>query len=172
MAFRSSARASAPTTATSSCRSCASTSSSGSPTSSGDPSGRATPGSRPAPVGCPTSRSDIRPAIEAWLRGKTRLEAVELLSEAGIAAGPSNSAEDLVHDPHVEAHHMLVEMPRTDDVDDPILVPGMPIKMSKVTEGPDTRVPWVGEHTEAVLRAELGLDSHDLSALRDDGVVT
>ena len=52
---------------------------------------------------------------------------------------------------------MLVEMPRTDGVDDPVLVPGNPVKLSKMAEGPETRVPWVGEHTEDVLRERLGL---------------
>ena len=66
---------------------------------------------------------------------------------------------------------MLVEMERTDDVADPVLVPGNPVKLSKVAEGPETRMPWVGEHTEAVLRAELGLSDSELEALRGAGVI-
>jgi formyl-CoA transferase len=66
---------------------------------------------------------------------------------------------------------MLVEVPRTDDVAEPILVPGNPIKMSKVAEGPETRVPWLGEHTDDVLAAELGLDHDALAKLRADGVI-
>jgi formyl-CoA transferase len=46
------------------------------------------------------------------------------------------------------------------------------VKLSKVAEGPETRVPWVGEHTEAVLRAELGVSLAELEALRADGVIT
>jgi crotonobetainyl-CoA:carnitine CoA-transferase CaiB-like acyl-CoA transferase len=53
-----------------------------------------------------------------------------------------------------------------------VLVPGNPVKMSKVTEGPETRVPWVGEHTGAVLESELGLSEHDLAGLRARGVIT
>ena len=30
-------------------------------------------------------------------------------------------------------------------------MPGNPVKLSKVAEGPETRVPWVGEHTDEVL---------------------
>ena len=67
---------------------------------------------------------------------------------------------------------MLVEMPRTDGVETPILVPGNPVKMSKVMEGPETRVPWVGEHTSDVLAAELGLDADRLAELRERGVIT
>jgi crotonobetainyl-CoA:carnitine CoA-transferase CaiB-like acyl-CoA transferase len=116
--------------------------------------------------------TEIRPAIEAWLVGRTKLQAAQELSAVGIVAGPSNSAADVIADPHVAARHMLVEMPRSDDGPDPVLIPGNPIKMSKVTEGPETRVPWVGEHTDQVLRAELGLDEADLAKLRDAGVIT
>ena len=63
----------------------------------------------------------------------------------------------MIADPHLAARHMIVEMPRTDGVDEPVLVPGNPVKLSKMTEGPETRVPWVGEHTAEVLETELGL---------------
>ena len=67
---------------------------------------------------------------------------------------------------------MLVEMPRVDGVDEPVLVPGNPVKLSAVAEGPETRVPWVGEHTEEVLRVELGISAEELAALREAGVVS
>jgi len=44
--------------------------------------------------------------------------------------------------------------------------------MSRVAEGPETRVPWVGEHTAEVLEAELGLGADELAGLRADGVIT
>ena len=102
---------------------------------------------------------------------KTKLDAAMALTDAGIVAGPSNSAHDVIEDPHVAARNMLVEMPRTDDVADPILIPGNPIKMSKVAEGPERRVPWVGEHTDGVLGVELGLDGGELAGLRERGVI-
>ena len=114
----------------------------------------------------------IRPAIEGWAGDKTKLDAARELNEAGIATGPVNSAPDVIADPHVAARDMLVEVPRTDGVDAPVLVPGNPVKLSKVAEGPETRVPWVGEHTEAVLRSELGVDDDTLAKLRDRGVIT
>ena len=114
----------------------------------------------------------IRPAIEEWLSTRTKLAASEELTEAGIVAGPSNSASDVIADPHVAVRNMLVEMPRTDGVDEPILIPGNPVKLSKMQEGPETRVPWVGEHTDDVLRAELELEDSELAKLRDAGVIT
>ena len=65
---------------------------------------------------------------------------------------------------------MLVEMPRSDG-GEPVLVPGNPVKLSKMAEGPDSRVPWLGEHTDAVLTAELGLSAERLASLRAAGVI-
>ena len=113
----------------------------------------------------------IRPAVEAWASGRTRLEACAAMSAAGIAAGPCFRDDEVVADEHVAARNMLVEMPRTDGVDEPVLVPGNPVKMTNVAEGPETRIPWLGEHTDAVLGEELGLGDDDLAALRADGTI-
>jgi formyl-CoA transferase len=114
----------------------------------------------------------IRPAVEAWAATRTKADAARALTEVGIAAGPSNAAPDVIADPHVAARRMLVEVPRTDDVPEPVLVPGNPVKLSKVAAGPETRMPWVGEQTAAVLTEELGLSDADLASLRADGVIT
>ena len=65
---------------------------------------------------------------------------------------------------------MVVEIPRTDG-GDPVLTPGNPVKMSKMADGPEERMPWVGEHTDALLADELGLDADAIAALREKGVV-
>ena len=44
----------------------------------------------------------IRPAVEKWAAGRSRLEVCKGLSEAGIAAGPCARAEELVADAHVQ----------------------------------------------------------------------
>jgi crotonobetainyl-CoA:carnitine CoA-transferase CaiB-like acyl-CoA transferase len=113
----------------------------------------------------------IRPAIEAWAADKTRLQACEAMSAAGIAAGPCFRDEEVVTDEHVAARNMLVEMPRTDGVAGPVLIPGNPVKLTNVSEGPETRVPWLGEHTDEVLTTELGLTSDDLAKLRATGTI-
>jgi formyl-CoA transferase len=113
----------------------------------------------------------IRPAIETWAAAKTRLEACEAMSAAGIAAGPCFRDDEVVHDPHVAARSMLVEMQRTDGVAEPVLIPGNPVKMTNVAEGPETRVPWLGEHTDEVLSGELGQTPAQLAELRAAGVI-
>lgn len=113
----------------------------------------------------------LRPAIEAWASTMTRTEACDALAAAGLAAGPVLVDAEVVADPHLAARDMAVEVPRTDDVDQPVLVPGNPVRMTKVAMGPESRVPWLGEHTDDVLRTELGLTADRLAALREAGVI-
>jgi crotonobetainyl-CoA:carnitine CoA-transferase CaiB-like acyl-CoA transferase len=114
----------------------------------------------------------IRPAVEAWARDKTNFEAARVFAEAGLAAAPCSSAEDVSRDPHVARRNMLVELPRTDGVSQPVLVAGNPIKMSRVAEGPERDVPLLGEHTDAVLKRLLHLDDDSLAELTAAGVIS
>ena len=45
------------------------------------------------------------------------------------------------------------------------------MKLTNVAEGPETRIPWLGEHTDAVLAEELGLSAGELGDLRDAGTI-
>lgn len=112
----------------------------------------------------------IRPEIERWAADKTNREAVRVLNAAGLAAAPSLTSAEVCADPHVAARDMIVEMTPPGG-GDPVYVPGNPIKMSRSAQGPETRVPWVGEHTDEVLGAELGLSPDELAQLRDGGVI-
>ena len=114
----------------------------------------------------------VRPAVEGWAANKTRIEVCELLGGAGIPSGPVFTPPEVITDPHVRAHNMIVEVPRTDGVEQPVLVPGNPVKLSAVSEGPETRMPWVGEHTAEVFHRELGLNDAELEQLASDGVIS
>jgi len=113
----------------------------------------------------------IRPAVEQWAAGRTRLEACEALSRAGIAAGPCVRAEELVDDAHVDARRMLVGLNRTDEVEQPVLVPGNPSVIVDRNDGGDRRIPWLGEHTDEILHEELGLTDAAIEDLRSSSVV-
>ncbi len=115
--------------------------------------------------------SEIRPVVEAWAASKTKLECCEALTGAGLIAGPCFSADEVMADPHLAERHMLVAMDRTDGIDEPVLTPGNPIKLAGVPEGPESRVPWLGEHTSTLLQEELGLNTQEVAALKDAGIV-
>lgn len=114
----------------------------------------------------------LRPAIESWAAGRTRLEACDELGRAGLTAGPCFTDDEVVADRHHQERDMLVEMPRPDGVEQPVLIPGNPVKISGVAQGPESRVPWMGEHTDEVLAQELALDTDEIAKLRADGVVS
>jgi len=112
----------------------------------------------------------IRPAIERWAKGLTRLEACERLCREGIPAGPSQLAPDIYADPHVQQRDMLIEVPRP-DAERPMLVVGNPVKLSEVAEGPVERFPSLGEHTDELLGELLELDPAELARLRALGAI-
>jgi crotonobetainyl-CoA:carnitine CoA-transferase CaiB-like acyl-CoA transferase len=112
----------------------------------------------------------IRPAIESWARTLTRDEACMQLNSGGVVAGPCATPPEVIADPHVRARNMLVELDPGDG-GSAVVVPGNPVKMSRVAEGPDSRLPWLNEHTDEVLVAELGLDQGELDAFRLEGVI-
>ena len=116
--------------------------------------------------------SEIIPALEKWAENQTRSETSSLLAEANVASGPVLTVPEVVKDPHLEERNMIVALPRTDGINEPILIPGNPIKMSKVSEGPEMRVPWVGEHTDEVLTEELGLSETELENLKKTGIIS
>jgi formyl-CoA transferase len=97
--------------------------------------------------------SVIRPAIETWAGRRTRL------------------GEEVVTDPHVLARQMLVGIERCDGGEEPVLVPGNPVKIVGSPQGGDRRIPWLGEHTDEILQTELGLDEHEIAKLRATAVV-
>ena len=114
--------------------------------------------------------SVVRPAVEAWARDKSMAEATALLAEAGVPCGASHAPEDLVRDPHLRQHGMLLEVERPDG-GRPLLVTGNPVKLSGAGPTPARRWPTLGEHTDAVLAAELGLGRAELGELRAKGVI-
>jgi crotonobetainyl-CoA:carnitine CoA-transferase CaiB-like acyl-CoA transferase len=66
---------------------------------------------------------------------------------------------------------MLVGISRTDDVDQPVLVPGNPALIVDRPAGGDRRIPWLGEHTDEILSRELGLSAAAIETLRSSSVV-
>jgi len=115
----------------------------------------------------------VRPVVEAWAAQRTMAEVVDILSQAGLPAAPSYAAEDLLQDPHVRAHQMLLEVDRPDRAPgvDPLRIAGNPIKMDDAAETPATRWPALGADTDEVLKEELGLDEDEIQSLRAEGAI-
>jgi crotonobetainyl-CoA:carnitine CoA-transferase CaiB-like acyl-CoA transferase len=109
----------------------------------------------------------FRPVIEAWAGERTRLQVVTELAQAGIPSGPCFTMDDLSGDEHVQGHNMLVEIPSGSE--QPVLMPGNPIKMSHLAEGPLRIYPRPGQDTQRVLSEQLDLKPGEFDGLRDRG---
>jgi crotonobetainyl-CoA:carnitine CoA-transferase CaiB-like acyl-CoA transferase len=104
-------------------------------------------------------RIDAR--IGAWSIARTPLEATAALQAAGVPAGPSSSAGDLLEQPQLRARGFFVapEHPETGARD----IPSLPWRFGR--ERPCSPAPLVGEHNEEVLREMLGRRQEDIERL-------
>jgi formyl-CoA transferase len=117
----------------------------------------------------------IRPGVERWAATRTKLEAASELAAHGVAAGPVNTAADIVADPHVQTRGFIVESATPEHV---VRVVGNPIAFRGASSDGENREPqsphrWplLGDGTDRVLRTRLGLDDAEISHLRETGVV-
>jgi CoA:oxalate CoA-transferase len=111
----------------------------------------------------------LRPAISAWLEGRTKMEAATILSEAGVPAAPVMNAREVSESPHFESRRMLAEFeyPGAGRV----RVMGAPIKLGADLDAPVSRPPLLGEDTDAVLSELAGLDGDEIAELRREGAI-
>lgn len=115
--------------------------------------------------------SVIRPTIEDWAAAWTRREACDVLSAAGLVAGPCLTAAEVADDEHLRRRDMLARFEPPDGVSPTVLTPGNPIRMSDAPHDHGRRPPYLGEHSDEVLAEILGLGSQEIAELVERGVV-
>jgi crotonobetainyl-CoA:carnitine CoA-transferase CaiB-like acyl-CoA transferase len=94
---------------------------------------------------------DLEREIEAVLASGRVAHWVARLDAAQVPGGPVYGYEQALDDPHVKARKMVVDIehPRIG----PMKVLGLPIKSSGELTAIRTPAPWLGQHSEDVLRA-------------------
>ncbi len=113
--------------------------------------------------------AQLEPLLAAVLRQRTTAEWLGELERAGIPCGPIHTIADLARDPQVAAREMIQEV--IDPVAGPMHMAGVPIKLSATPGAIAGPAPALGQHTDDVLRAHLGLDDAEITQLRHDGIV-
>ena len=91
------------------------------------------------------------------------------LKAAGVPCGRINSVAEALADPQTQARQMIetVQHPTIGD----LKLVGMPYKFSGTPASVRRPPPTLGEHTDEILKAELGLDAAAIAALRKDKVI-
>ena len=115
-----------------------------------------------------------REALYALLPDVTRLktsaEWAEGLHRQAVPCSPVNDIAEVFEDPQVEAREMKLTMPLDAVEGGQVDLIANPIKFSGTPVTYRAPPPEAGQHTDAVLRELLGLESDELAALRDQGV--
>ncbi len=108
-------------------------------------------------------------AIEQWTMTKTKFEVMEICNARDIPVGPILSMKEIAEEPSLRKTGTVVE------VDHPArgkyLTVGNPVKMSdSITEV--KRSPLLGEHTDEILRNELGFSEKEIAEIKASGAIT
>ncbi len=95
---------------------------------------------------------------------------VDQLEALKIGCGPINTLAQVFADPQVQARGVVVDMPHAASPDG-VKVIANPVRLSGTPVSYRIPPPTLGEHTDDVLRARLGLDDAALASLRAAGVI-
>jgi formyl-CoA transferase len=106
--------------------------------------------------------------IGEWTAGLSLETVLAILLAADVPCGRVYTAADIVKDPQFAARHMIERHRLNDGLD--LALPAVVPKLSD-TPGQTRWVgPELGAHTQEVL-GQLGLSSHELEQLRQQGVI-
>jgi crotonobetainyl-CoA:carnitine CoA-transferase CaiB-like acyl-CoA transferase len=111
---------------------------------------------------------ELEREIEAVLTTQPTSHWVEKLDAAGVPGGPVYTYPQILADPHIQARRMVVDM------DHPKIgrmkAMGIPVKSTGELLEIRTPAPWLGQHTNEVLK-DVGYDESEIRALHADGVL-
>lgn len=119
-------------------------------------------------------RDELDEAIGAWAAGLPSGEALTVLDEAGVPAGPIYTAPDLLDDPQLRARGMI--QTRTTTIGDErveVAFPGITPVIGGDVSLPIRNVgPELGEHTAEVLGGLLGYDPERIATVAGEATVS
>jgi crotonobetainyl-CoA:carnitine CoA-transferase CaiB-like acyl-CoA transferase len=114
------------------------------------------------------SRDEIVARIQTVLRQRKRSEWLDLFVQHRVPAGPINRLDEVAADRELHARGMLYSVPAFNTR---IPQVGLGIRVDGSADSYRSAPPRLGEHTDAVLREQLGLDAARLAQLRDQQII-
>jgi crotonobetainyl-CoA:carnitine CoA-transferase CaiB-like acyl-CoA transferase len=111
----------------------------------------------------------LRTLLAARIKARPRAEWIERLMAAGVPCGSVRDVGEVLRDPQMTARDMIaaVEHAALGNVQ----VLGVPIKLSETPGTVRTAPPTLGQHTDQILRTDLGLSDAEIARLRQNGTV-
>lgn len=91
-----------------------------------------------------------------------------LLEEEGIPSGPINDIQGVVENPQIVSREMIIHQEHP--IAGTVMIPGVPIKLSKTPGSVETSAPLLGEHSATIL-SQMGYALSDIQSLKEKGVI-
>jgi crotonobetainyl-CoA:carnitine CoA-transferase CaiB-like acyl-CoA transferase len=106
----------------------------------------------------------LRPILAGQMRTRTTAAWLDDLRSAGVPSGAVRAVNEVLNDPQLLDREMVtpIEHPAIG----PIRVLGIPIKLSETPGSVRSAPPTLGQHTDAVLRNDVGLSDGEIAELR------
>jgi crotonobetainyl-CoA:carnitine CoA-transferase CaiB-like acyl-CoA transferase len=115
------------------------------------------------------NRAVLVPLIRQATVFKTTAEWVTSLEQAGVPCGPINDLAQVFADPQVLSRELAIDLEHP--LAGTLKQVASPLRLSRTPVEYRCAPPLLGEHTEAVLARELGLDAQAVAVLRAQGVI-
>jgi crotonobetainyl-CoA:carnitine CoA-transferase CaiB-like acyl-CoA transferase len=111
----------------------------------------------------------LRPFVADQLRTRPRQHWIDALTAAGVPCGSVRTFAELFADPQLDAREMIAMVEHA--TIGPLKALGVPVKLSETPGAVRTPPPTLGQHTDAVLRTDLGFSADAIAALRRQQVI-
>ena len=112
---------------------------------------------------------NLHPLLAERILTRTRDAWIERLSGAGVPCGSVKDMGQVLNDPQLIARDMVAQLSHA--TAGPLKVLGVPVKLSETPGRVSTPPPRLGEHTDEILQADLGLSRADIDSLRSQAVI-
>ena len=113
-------------------------------------------------------QAEIDAKVAAWTKTLSSSEALAILDDAGVAAGPIYSVADMFEDPQYKARGLLQEVTINGE---PLHIPAILPRLAETPGETEWPGPAVGSHNAEVYGEILGLSDEQTRSLRDAGVI-
>lgn len=115
------------------------------------------------------NRESLVEVLSARFEEEERDTWLKLLKSVGVPCGPIQSIPEALEDPHIRAREMVFSLPHSSGASAPQVA--NPIKFSRSSIDYLRAPPALGEHTETILKNELGKSVEQIEAMRRDGTI-
>jgi crotonobetainyl-CoA:carnitine CoA-transferase CaiB-like acyl-CoA transferase len=114
-------------------------------------------------------RDELKLLLTTRLRTRSRTDWIRELTAEGIPCGSVRDVAEALEDPQLSARGMIEVVQHA--AAGPVRVLGIPVKLSDTPGCVRAAPPTLGQHTDHILRADLGLNDVEIASLRDTHVV-